>query len=79
MSQFCFGCYVELDEPPIEEELRVSKQIVVELLCDEIKRLAKEEPDQFFMLYRNCPEGKMTLGAKLVAPTVKIDKLKGDF
>ena len=72
------GFYCE----PSKEELEESKKILVEELCEDIRRIAKEYPEEFFIINdtRDFPIGitGKTIGVKIDVPTVshKIKELK---
>ena len=44
-----FGDYVELNKNHTEEELMVARETLVDLVCNEIRRLAKEAPEKVFI------------------------------
>ena len=44
-----FGDYVELNKNHTEEELMIAREKVIESVCNEIRRLAKETPEKVFI------------------------------
>ena len=62
------GDYVKVDKDATAEEIEKAKEKVVESLCNEIHRIAKER-DDFFIIH-NVDDGK-TIAAKFELPTVK--------
>lgn len=44
-----FGDYVELNKNHTEEELMSAREKVIESVCNEIRRLAKETPEKVFI------------------------------
>lgn len=44
-----FGDYVELNKNHTEEELMNAREKVIESVCNEIRRLAKEAPEKVFI------------------------------
>lgn len=74
---YVFGNYEATDRIPSTEEIEKAKERVVEKLCEEIRKLSKEYPEEFFIIHDAAdfpfPIGNtvMTIGAKLIAPTIK--------
>lgn len=70
-----FGNYVAFDKVPTKEEIDEAREKIVERLCDEIRCLSKEYPEEFFIVkdVSQFPIDKivMTIGAKLDAPTIQ--------
>ena len=44
-----FGDYVELNKNHTEEELMSAREKVIEMVCNEIRRLARETPERVFI------------------------------
>ena len=61
-----FGDYVVIDRNHTEEELMTARDKVVELICGEIRRLAKEAPEKVFI------EKELMNDTKTVACKVEI-------
>ena len=59
---------------PPEEEIEKAKDAIVKSLCNEIVRLSKEYPEEFFITkdMSEFPVDNyvLTIGAKLILPTI---------
>ena len=63
---YMFGDYVALHNEHSKEEIKEAREKVVEDLCNAIRRIADECPEDFFI--EKDIEGLHTIGAKLVVP-----------
>lgn len=76
MRDYCFGNYQAFNIQPTTEQIELAKEKIVNDLCDEVRRLSKEHPEQFFIIKdtSNFPidNSVLTIGAKLIAPTISI-------
>ena len=63
-----FGDYVELNKNHTEEELLSAREEVIEKVCNEIRRLAKEAPEKVFIE----KDSKLRTDIKTVACKVEI-------
>ena len=74
MSGYCFGTFEAFGFKPTAEQLEMSKEKIVNYLCDEIRRLSKEYPEEFFITKETShfpiDTSVLTIGAKLIAPTI---------
>lgn len=72
------GYYVRMDKIASEEEIALAKEMVVEEICKEIRKIANERED-FFIIKQGArfpglfDEIITTVGAKFILPTVKSD------
>lgn len=82
MEGYCFGVYRLFTSEDTKEKIETAKAEMVEELCDEIRRLSKEYPEEFFITknIRKSPidEFDLSIGAKLIIPTITNYKYKGD-
>lgn len=62
---YMFGDYVALSSET-ETEIEAVRKTIVDDLCDEIRRIARKYPEDFFI--EKDIEGLHTIGAKLVVP-----------
>lgn len=76
MEDYYFGTYQAFAFEPTTEQLETAKGVIVEELCNEIRRLSQEHPEEFFITKdtRNSPidNSVLTIGAKLIVPNMKI-------
>ena len=71
-----FGTWEAFVFDPTTEQIEMAKEKIVNWLCDEIRRVSKEYPNEFFIVKdtRHFPldTSVLTIGAKLIAPTLSI-------
>lgn len=74
MSGYCFGTFEAFCFKATTEQLEMAKEKIVNFLCDEIRRLSKEYPEEFFIIKDTSDfpidNSVLTIGAKLIAPTI---------
>lgn len=74
-----FGICFAFPSEPSPEELELAKEYLVGELCNTVRKLAKEYPEEFFIIKdtRDFPihNSVKTIAAKLDAPTIS-EKLK---
>lgn len=76
--EYVGGHYVMTPGEATEEEIALMKEQVVEKICNDIRKIAKERED-FFIIKTDArfpglnDEIATTVGAKFILPTVKAD------
>ena len=75
-----FGIFQAFAYKPPAELLEAAKEKMVEQLCDEIRRLSKEYPEEFFITKDTSDfpfdNSVLTIGAKVIAPTISQKAIK---
>lgn len=75
-EEYMFGEYESFCVMPSKEDIYAARRRIVQNLCNEVKRLARECPEEFFVEKEVTGLSFMTpavytVGAKLIAPTVR--------
>lgn len=70
---YIFGDYVAMDSET-EIETKMVRKTVVDDLCDEIRRIARDYPEDFFL--EKDIDGIHTIGAKLIVPYMSSEPKK---
>ncbi|MBQ3021931.1 MAG: hypothetical protein IJD91_01210 [Clostridia bacterium] len=78
-KKYTFSSQVAFVYEPTIEKIEKAKQTVVEDLCNEIRNLANEYPEYFFVINKPIKvlfnKIAYTVGAKLIAPTIDERKI----